>query len=66
MKEQVLSAVMDSYPKFDKYMNLAFKEPGYWVAHILQPNRKIDLLTRSFDQSFIEEVIESATSYVIN
>lgn len=66
VKEQVLSAVMDSYPKFEKYMNLAFKEPGYWVAHILQPNRKIDLLTRSFDQSFIEEVIESATSYVIN
>lgn len=36
------------------------------MAHILQPHRKTDLLTRSFDQSFIEEVIESATSYVVN
>ncbi|QEU61072.1 hypothetical protein KDRO_D07700 [Kluyveromyces lactis] len=66
IKEQVLSAVMDSYPKFEKYMNFAFKEPGYWVAHILQPHRKTDLLNRSFDQSFKEEVIDSATTYVVN
>lgn len=66
IKEQVLSAVIESYPEFEKSMDFAFKEPGYWVAHILQPHRKTDLLTRSFDQSFIEEVIESATSYVVN
>ncbi|CDO95905.1 unnamed protein product [Kluyveromyces dobzhanskii CBS 2104] len=66
LKEQVFSAVMASYPKFEKYMDFAFKEPGYWVAHILQPHRKTDLLNRSFEQSFKEDVIESATSYVVS
>lgn len=31
----VLSAVMDGYPKFQKYLEIALAETGYWVAHFL-------------------------------
>ncbi|CAR64390.1 uncharacterized protein KLLA0_F02610g [Kluyveromyces lactis] len=36
------------------------------VAHILQLRRKTDLLNSYFKQSFKENVIESATRYVVN
>ncbi|SCU92155.1 putative transposase of the Rover1 hAT-like family [Lachancea sp. 'fantastica'] len=50
IKEQALSAVLSARPLFDKYKAIAYEEPGYWVAHILQPNVKTIALDSKFDE----------------
>ena len=60
----VLSSVLSARPKFTKYRDLVNAEPGFWVAHILQPTVKTCVLTNSFDESFQKEVLQSVDKYV--
>lgn len=60
----VLSAVMDAYPKFQKYLEIALAETGYWVAHFLQPYCKTAFLMSNFGEDFRQKVRSSADRYV--
>ena len=60
VRDRVLSAVLSSWPIFEKCLKTAFNEPAYWVAHILQPNCKTSMLDRSFDQAFRDGILHTA------
>ncbi|QLL31758.1 hypothetical protein HG536_0B06240 [Torulaspora globosa] len=60
----LLSIVEDAYPKFKKYMNLALTEPGYWVAHLLQPFCKTAMLKSAFEEDFQQQILDLSRRYV--
>ncbi|SCV01976.1 putative transposase of the Rover1 hAT-like family [Lachancea mirantina] len=66
IRDKILGFFLSSRPKFEKYRTIAYNEPGYWVAHILQPYLKADRLNRVFEKSFRDEVLELAEKYVTN
>lgn len=60
----VFSIIEDAYPKFQKYRGLALAEPGYWVAHFLQPFCKTRILLTTFEQEFQLQILEVTKRYV--
>ncbi|SCV05731.1 putative transposase of the Rover1 hAT-like family [Lachancea nothofagi CBS 11611] len=63
-QDEILGAIIAARPKFEKYLKVAYEEPGYWAAHILQPHCKSHLLTNVFDQPFSNHVLELVNGYV--
>lgn len=60
----LFAIVEDAYPKFQKYMSFALGEPGYWVAHILQPFCKTDIIKSAFEEEKQKKVLELCRRYV--
>ncbi|SCV04238.1 putative transposase of the Rover1 hAT-like family [Lachancea nothofagi CBS 11611] len=64
IRDEIIDAIVAARPKFEKYLKVAYKEPGYWAAHILQPRCKSHLLTNVFDKPFSDHVLELVNGYV--
>ncbi|QLL30217.1 hypothetical protein HG536_0A00340 [Torulaspora globosa] len=60
----LLAIIEDAYPKFKKYMSLALAEPGYWVAHLLQPFCKTAILKSAFEEDFQQQILDLSERYV--
>lgn len=60
----ILLIIEEAYPKFQKYLGIALAEPGYWVAHLLQPFCKTGILMSNFDENFKRQTLELSKRYV--
>ncbi|QLQ81637.1 hypothetical protein HG537_0F03980 [Torulaspora globosa] len=62
--KNLLSIIEDTYPKFQEYLRFALDEPGYWVAHLLQPFCKTMVLECAFDWEFRVNILDLSERYV--
>lgn len=63
VRNEVLFANENAYPKFKKYLDIAFAEPGYWIAH-LQSYCKTEILMSNFDEESYQHILEVANRYM--
>lgn len=63
-KLKTLSTVMQARPLFDKYIEAAYSQAGYWVAHMLRPDMKDRYLGNILNPDLKITILKKVPSYV--
>ncbi|SCU81771.1 putative transposase of the Rover1 hAT-like family [Lachancea sp. 'fantastica'] len=63
-RSSILSTIVETRYLFEEYYNSAIEQIGYWVAHILRPDMKIQSISKILDTEAKELIVSKASSYV--
>lgn len=63
-KLKILSIILQAKPLFDKYIEAAHSQIGYWVAHMLRPEMKDRYLGDILDPNLKKTILEKVSSYI--